>query len=98
MFKLSLYTSEAFQRRALARLARESVPVAIADAGEFGEFTALYPFVARHLAEHYREAGSIHVEGEPRIKVFVVSDREPMRTHPIFGLPCYVAGRDTRQA
>jgi hypothetical protein len=95
MFKLSLYTSEAFQRRALVRLAHESVPMAIADAAEFGEFTALYPLVARHLAEHYREAGSILVDGTPRFKIFAASDRQPTRMYSPLGLPCF-ASRDGR--
>ena len=89
MFKLSLYTSEAFQRRALARLQTESVPVAIADAGEFEEFEELYPLVARYLAERYRDAGSIAVDGTPRLRVFVAVDREPTRVDSELGLPCF---------
>jgi hypothetical protein len=96
MFKLSLYTSEAFQRRALARLAAESVPIAIADAAEFREFTLLYPLVAQHLAERYREAGSIAVDGAPRFKVFVAADRRPTGLHPALGLPCFARDEDTR--
>jgi hypothetical protein len=95
MFKLSLYTSEAFQRRALGRLAHESVPIVIADAAEFYEFTALYPLVARHLAERYREAGAIQVDGAPRLKVFVASDRQPTHVDPALSLPCFAPDDDT---
>jgi hypothetical protein len=90
MFKLSLYTSEAFQRRALTRLQAESVPIVIADADEFGEFEDLYPLVARQLARQYRDAGVIEIDGDPRIRVFVALDRAPVRTHPDVHLPCFV--------
>jgi hypothetical protein len=89
MFKLSLYTSEAFQRRALDRLARESVPVVIADVEELGYLDDLYPLVARHLAERYRDAGAIDVDGRPRLRVLVAADREPTRMDPVLGLPCF---------
>jgi hypothetical protein len=90
MFKLSLYLSEADQERALARLQQQSVPVVIADAGDFDEgFVSDYPLVAKHVASHYRDAGSIDVDHEPRYRIFVTSDREPARTDPVSGLPCF---------
>jgi hypothetical protein len=89
MFKLSLYTSDAFQRRALDRLAHESVPLVIADVEEYGYFDDLYPLVARHLTERYRDSGTIAVDGRPRFRVLVSADREPTRADPVFGLPCF---------
>jgi hypothetical protein len=90
MFKLSLYTSERDQQRALARLEQQSVPLVLADAREFeGGFLSDYPLVARHLAERYREAGTIDVDEEPRLRVFVDARREPARLDPRFGLPCF---------
>ena len=48
MFKLSLYTSEHDQRRALAQLEQQSVPIVLADDREFGEgFLDDYPLFAR---------------------------------------------------
>ena len=73
MFKLSLYTSEEYQRRALARLQRESVPIVIAEAAEFGEFEALYPLIGAHVRENYREAGSIAVSDDRQLRVFVTA-------------------------
>jgi hypothetical protein len=90
MFKLSLYTSEAFQRRALARLQHESVPIVISDADEFEEFQELYPLVARYLSDRYRDAGTITVDEEPRLRVFVARDRRPTHLDPELGLPCFV--------
>jgi hypothetical protein len=90
MFKLSLYTSDAYQRRALARLRTESVPVVIADAAEFREFEHLYPLVARYLAERYRDAGPIVLDGVPRFRVFASVDLVPVRTDPTLGLPCFM--------
>jgi len=89
MFKLSLYTSDAQQRQALARLAAQDVPVVLADTDEFSEFEELYPLVASYLAEHYRDAGAIRVDEEPRFRVFVAVDRAPIRTDPALGLPCF---------
>lgn len=90
LFKLSLYTSDADQRRALARLAQQSVPIVIADAEDFENgFTSDYPVVARYLAENYREVGPIVVDEEPRFRVFVTAHREPLRVDPHLGLPCF---------
>lgn len=89
LFKLSLYTSIADQRRALDRLRTQSVPIVIADAGEYGYFDDLYPFIAEHLMQRYRDAGSIDVEGRPRFRVLVAADREPTRADPVLGLPCF---------
>ena len=90
MFKLSLYTSEQDQRRALARLEQQSVPIVLADAREFdGGFLSDYPLIAGHIAERYREAGRIDVDEEPRLRVFVDVHREPVRRDPRFGLPCF---------
>jgi hypothetical protein len=87
---LSFYTSEGDQRRALARLERQSVPIVLADAGEFEEgFVSDYPLLAQHLAGTYREAGTIVVDDEPRFRVFVDAHRQPTRMDPHLGLPCF---------
>jgi hypothetical protein len=90
MFKLSLYTSERDQQRALARLEHQSVPLVLADVREFDEgFLADYPLIARHLAERYRDAGTIDVDEEPRVRVFVDAHRQPVRLDARLGLPCF---------
>ena len=48
-----------------------------------------YPLIARHLAERYREAGTIDVDEEPRLRVFVDARRTPSRVDGRFGLPCF---------
>ena len=90
MFKLSLYTSEGDQRRALERLKDQSVPVVVADAREFEEgFESDYPLLAQHLAEQYGEAKTIVIDDEPRFRVLVESNRHPRRMDPHLGLPCF---------
>jgi hypothetical protein len=90
MFKLSLYTSERDQQRALTRLEQQSVPLVLVDARESeGGVLSDYPLVARHLAARYREAGTIDVDEEPRLRLFVDARREPARLDPRFGLPCF---------
>ena len=91
MFKLSLYTSERDQQRALARLQLQSVPVVLADVRELeGGFLSDYPVIARHLAQHYRNAGTIDVDEEPRLRIFVDARRTPVRRDPRLGLPCFL--------
>lgn len=90
MFKLSLYTSERDQQKALARLQQQSVPLVLADVREFeGGFLADYPLVARYLEQHYRDAGTIDVDEEPRLRIFVDARRASVRLDPRFGLPCF---------
>jgi hypothetical protein len=86
---LGRYASDAEQRRAMARLASQSVPIILADAARFeAEFVRPYPLLAKHLAEHYREAGTI-VAGGSRLLVLVDTARQPVRTDPHLGLPCF---------
>jgi hypothetical protein len=86
---LGFYNSQADQRRALARLASQSVPIILANAGRFeADFVHTYPLLARHVADHYREAGTI-VAGSVRLLVFVEADRQPRRMDPHLGLPCF---------
>jgi hypothetical protein len=86
---LGRYASESEQRRAMARLASQSVPIILADAARFeAEFLNVYPLLARHLADHYREAGTIVARGS-RFLVFVEANRKALRADPHLGLPCF---------
>jgi len=90
MFKLSLYTSERDQRRALNKLEQQSVPIVLADDREFDDgFLDDYPLFAQHLESDYRQAGTIAVEGEPGYVVFVETRREPVHVDSELGLPCF---------
>lgn len=90
LFKLSLYTSERDQQRALARLEGQSVPIILADAREYGEdFLDDYPLVAAHVGKNYRNAGTIGVTGEPGFVVFVEKNRNPAREDDELRLPCF---------
>lgn len=84
---MGLYTSEDDQRRALAKLAGQSVPIVLADASRYqSEFIWTYPLLARHIGEHYRQAGTI----DERFLVFVEANRPPRRVDPYSGLPCFL--------
>ena len=84
---MGLYTSQDDQRRALAKLAGQSVPIVLADASRYqSEFVWTYPLLARYIGEHYREAGMI----DGRFLVFVEADRPPRRVDPYSGLPCFL--------
>jgi len=87
---LSFYTSDVDQRRTLARLRSQSVPIILADAREFEEgFASDYPLLAQHLVDEYREAGTIIVDNEPGFHVFVEAKRQPSGVDAHLGLPCF---------
>jgi hypothetical protein len=87
---LAMYTSDDDQRRALDRLARQSVPVVLADARDFEEgFVSDYPLLAKYIADRYRQAGTIAIDGEPRLLVFVDRQRQPTGVDAYLGLPCF---------
>jgi hypothetical protein len=89
VFAKGWYTSEAEQRKAIARLASQSAPIMLADAGSFeSDFVPRYPLVARHVATHYRRVGEIPDESRPLL-VFVDVAREPRSTERHFGFPCF---------
>lgn len=90
LFELSLFLSDDEQTRAVDRLRSQSVPIIIADAEDFEDgFASDYPIVARYVREAYRDAGTIAIEGDPRLKVMVLASRQPVRSHPVFDLPCF---------
>jgi hypothetical protein len=86
---LSFYTSERDQQRALARLAHQSVPVALADASGFDEFRTDYPLLAQYLASRYREAGRIPANDDRAFLVFVDHGRQSSGRDAHYGLPCF---------
>jgi hypothetical protein len=89
-FGLTFYESETQQRAAVARLEQQPVPVVIGAYEEFKEeFTDDYRYVYQYVATHYRDAGVIPVDGRPRFRVLVASDRTPRGVDPVLGLPCF---------
>jgi hypothetical protein len=87
---LGFYTAAEDQQRALERWTKQSVPIVLAEAEDFQEgFASDYPILAAHLRDRYREAGSIALEGDARILVFVEVSRTPTGTDPHLGLPCF---------
>jgi len=89
MFAFGFSRSDADQRLAIERLRRQSAPVAITEFDYEHEFARNYPLVAEHIAAHYRDAGVIEVDGEPRFRVFVDAARAPVRLDPYLGMPCF---------
>jgi len=88
-FAFSFLTSDADQRLALQRLARQSVPIAFT-AFDYGhEIVKNYPLLDRHLASRYHEVGVIDFDGEPWLRVFVENDRVPASIDRPTGFPCF---------
>ena len=91
-FVRGFYASEADQRRALARLAAQSAPVALMDPSPLSDsFVDDFPIVGRFLFDHYEEAGVIpqRESGETYLRVFVRRDQAPVGTFADTGLPCF---------
>jgi hypothetical protein len=89
VFAKTWYVSEADQRRALARLSSQSVPIVLADAQSFeSEFVISYPLVAQYVSDHYRAVGRIPDESRPFL-AFVDAARQPRRADPHLGFPCF---------
>ena len=89
-FGLAFYESEVQQREAVTRLQRQSVPIVLGSSDDFeGEFVADYRHVHEWMAGRYEDAGVLSSNGTPRFRVFVASDRQPRRVHPVLGLPCF---------
>jgi hypothetical protein len=89
-FGLTFYESEAQQDEAVARMARQSVPLVLGAFDDFeGEFADDYRRVYRYVAEHYRDVGVIPVDGRARFRVLAAVDRAPTGSDPVFGLPCF---------
>lgn len=88
VFAHGLYVTERDQRLALERLGRQSVPVAITSP-RYEDFAKDYPLVARHVSERYADMGVVTAEGAPFVRVLVDKTRQPRRTDPVLGLPCF---------
>jgi hypothetical protein len=81
--------TEADQRLALERLARQSVPVAIMPSEYQRDFADDYRLVARHVTARFQEVGTVSDEGGPRFRVFVDKSRRPTGVDPVLGFPCF---------
>jgi len=89
-FEFGFLSTEADQRLALARLSRQSVPVAVVPFDYRDELEKDYPLIAQHLSSRYREVGMVEDhEGRPYVRIFVETARRPRGTDATLGFPCY---------
>jgi hypothetical protein len=88
LFSHGFFLDETYQRMAVERLSRQSVPIAFVDP-DLDTFQSDYPLVAEHLAQRYRDVGTIENGGHPYVQVFVDAARHPHRLDPVLGLPCF---------
>jgi hypothetical protein len=86
---LGLYVSDVEQKRTLARLQEQSVPVVLVTKDYEDTFAGDYPLLARHLADRYREAGVISASDGGGFRVLVETNRPPRGSDPVSGLPCF---------
>jgi hypothetical protein len=89
-FYPGFFVTEEDQRRALSRLAAESVPIVLTYAERYQDFfISEYPLIAEHLEQEFPLAGEIGSDGVARIGVRTNRRRPPVRNDPVSGLPCY---------
>ena len=88
-FVSGVFKTDADQRRVLARLQRQSVPVVVTDPANTDDLESDYPLVAGYIESHYHQVGAIMSGGSPVMNVWVENTRRPVRTDPVLGFPCF---------
>jgi hypothetical protein len=79
------------QRLTVARLQRQSVPVAMLETGDsLAAFRESFPVVAAYLDEHYVLAGERDVDGRFVVRLLVSRAAVPTRTYAPLDWPCFV--------
>ena len=86
-FMPGYYAREKYSRDALAWLARESVPIIIAEPDETSELYERFPLLADYFRSNYDDAGSVMMS-EVAFRVFVRRASVPTGTSGE-GLPCF---------
>jgi hypothetical protein len=78
------------QQRAVARLRRESVPIAIVPLAYYGEFRADFPILDNYLRTAYRVAAESSMsDSENSYRIYVRHDAPARGASARFGLPCF---------
>jgi hypothetical protein len=88
-FRPNFYRGEADQRRAIARMARQSVPFVIVALEEESDFRQFTPLVAAYVDQHYEPLVDIPIPDQPGLRVFVERGRRPAGRDAETGWPCY---------
>jgi hypothetical protein len=88
-FVSSFYSAPAFQRTAIERWERQSVPIALTPSdGRFEEeFSKDYSLLTDYLRMHYHTAGSLRVKADSVRDVWI-DDRHSFASDTQTGLPC----------
>ena len=88
------WSEPANQRRIIAKMTSEQVPVVIHSTGQLPMFRANYPILDEYLEREYRQAGSINVSKPPQLPpveytVLVDRDRVPSGVDAASSMPCF---------
>jgi hypothetical protein len=81
-----------FQRRSIAWLSKQQVPIAVLENRSYETFVDEYPLIADYLREHYSLAGirDFGNLGAPAgYRVLVTTARPPRGMDPLTSLPCF---------
>jgi hypothetical protein len=77
------------QRLTIERLQRQSVPIVIFHAREYGAFQEYYPLVHAYIAEHYDVVAESTFGGRAPLRVMAARHRIPKARDPMTELPCF---------
>lgn len=88
------WSEPAHQRRIIAKMRSEQVPVVIHSTGQLAMFRASYPMLDAYLGREYREAGRMNVSKPPELPpveytVLVDRDRVPSGLDATSSMPCF---------
>jgi hypothetical protein len=84
------FTTEEEQRLTIARLERQSVPVAMLETGaSLAAFRESFPLVAAYLDEHFVPAGERDIDGGAVVHLLVSRRMTPTRTYAPLDWPCF---------
>ena len=91
-FRPSFYDTPADQRKAIARMQRQSVPFVIVALEEESGFRGALPLVAAYVDEHYEPLAHVPVPGTRGLQIFVERGRRAAGLDAATGWPCYSQG------
>jgi hypothetical protein len=88
-FRPNFYASEADQRRAIARMQRQSVPFFVLALEEEPDFRRALPLVSQYLDTHYEPLVDFAVPSTRGLRVYVERGRRAPSADGATGWPCF---------
>jgi hypothetical protein len=88
-YRPSFYASEKDQRKAIARMQAQSVPLVIVALEEESGFRGALPLVAAYVDEHYERLAKIPVPDTRGLQIYIERGRRAASSDTETGWPCF---------